>query len=73
MISLMLVAGDQSKKLANHLTNNGAFKAEYVLPTLQDNQEFLKSSIIKIDKLLYVFRPDQMNIRAEMAILKDLV
>lgn len=72
MISLMLVAGDQSKKLAEHLTNNGAFKAEYVLQNLADNQEQLKSSIIKVDKLLYVFRPDQMNIRTEMAILKDL-
>lgn len=77
MLKLMIVAGNQAAKLADHLTKTGAFRADYVFTSLSENQEKIKNSIIKVDKLLYIYQPDesktQTSIRGEMGILQELL
>ena len=77
MIKLMIVAGRQSAKLAEHLNKTGAFRADYVYHSLAQNQEKIKNSIIKVDKLLYIYQPEEDNgvtsIREDMVILQKLI
>lgn len=79
MIKLMIVAGNQASKLAEHLNSTGAFRVDFVYRSLIADQEKIKNSIIKVDKLLYVYQAEEMggqgilSIRSDMAILRNLL
>lgn len=79
MISLMIVAGVNSKPLATFLEQRGTFTADFVYNDLHSNAESLYNQIIKVDKLVYVYRLDaktgdaDTNVRADMQTLRSLL
>lgn len=72
MIRLMIVAGDRSTALADFLSK-GAFDVEYVYNSLSDGEESIRNSIIKVDKLVYVYQPESMSIREDMSLLMKML
>lgn len=72
MISLVVVAGAQTKELCSHLENNCSFKIVFQAQSLFYEKERFKNAIIKADKLLYVYQKEFTNIRNDMAFLREL-
>lgn len=79
MINIMLVAGSSSANLAKFLEQRGTFEVEFVYNDLRSNAEVLMNQIIKVDKLVYIYRISEntgeaeMNIRLDMQTLHDLI
>lgn len=77
MIKLMIVAGDRAAGLAEHLNKTGAFRIDYAFWSLVQNQDKIRNSIIRVDKLLYVYQPDDSNgvttVCEDMIFLKKLL
>lgn len=73
MIRLVIVAGAQTQKLAEHLEKSGAFSVTSAFNSLVRNQSVLKSSIIRADKMLFVFNENDLNIKEEMSVLQDIM
>lgn len=72
MINIVVVAGTQTDDLSAHLELNCAFKVIFKANSFMGAKGTIQNSIIKADKLLYVYQKDQMNIRADMSFLRDL-
>ena len=74
MIKLMLVAGENSEKLAMFLEQRGTFSVEFWTPNLA-NVEELQNKIIKVDKMLYLYQTGNasVNIKSEMHTLQILI
>lgn len=72
MINLIVIAGDQTDDLSEHLQSNSAFKVVFHANSLLGAKDEIQNSIIKADKLLYVYHKNQMNIRNDMAFLREL-
>ena len=72
MISLMIVAGSSSQSLATFLEQRGTFQADFVYNDLHSNAEELCNQIIKVDKLVYVYRIDDKTGNAETNIKNDM-
>ena len=72
MINIIVFAGMQTDELSEHLEVNCSFKVMFKAPSLIGAKESIQNSIIKADKLLYVYHKDQMNIRSDMAFLREL-
>ena len=74
MIKLMLVAGENSEKLAMFLEQRGTFSVEFWTPDLA-NVEELQNKIIKVDKMLYLYQTGNVsvNIKSEMHTLQALI
>lgn len=72
MINLIVIAGVQTEELSEHLEVNCSFKVVFKAGSLIGAKETIQNSIIKADKLLYVYQKDQMNIRRDMAFLREL-
>ena len=76
MVSMMLVAGNSSKSLADFFEKRGTFTVTNVYPNLAENIGEIQSQIIKVDKLLYLFNKDAENgadVRTEMRLLGKLL
>lgn len=79
MISIMLVAGSGSEQLAAFFKQKGTFDVEFVYDELHSNADDLLRQIIKVDKLVYIYRINEetggsdVNIRVEMQTLKTLI
>ena len=68
----MIIAGTQANSLAQFLSNSGV-DVEYCFNSVQDAKSVIENSIIKIDKLLYVYQPSIMNIRSDMSLMLRLL
>ena len=79
MISIMLVAGSGSEQLATFFNQKGTFRVDFVYNDLYSNESDLLRQIIKVDKLVYIYRINEdtggsdVNIRMEMQTLKTLI
>lgn len=79
MISIMLVAGSGSEQLAAFFKQKGTFDVEFVYDELHFNADDLLRQIVKVDKLVYIYRINEetggsdVNIRVEMQTLKTLI
>lgn len=73
MINLMLVAGERTSKLANFFKERGAFSVDFEYDSLAANEKNIKSSIVKVDKLLYVYQAGVIEIRDDMRVLSKLL
>jgi hypothetical protein len=69
----MVVAGEQTNNLKKHLEKNGAFTVDFAFKSFHSSKAEINNSIIKVDKLLFIYRPQEMQIRDEMTILRDLL
>lgn len=72
MINLIVIAGMQTDELSEHLEVNCAFKVVFKANSLIGAKDLIQNSILKADKLLYVYQKEQMNIRSDMAFLREL-
>ena len=72
MLKIMIIAGAQANSLAQFLSNSGV-DVEYCFNSVQDAKSVIENSIIKIDKLLYVYQPSIMNIRSDMSLMLRLL
>ena len=77
MIKLMLVAGSSSKNLAEFLNKRGTFSVTNVYTSLNSCLGELQTQIIRSDKFLYLYNPDNQDvnfdIRADMRALGVLL
>ena len=77
MIKIMLVAGSDSKHLADFLQQRGTFIVDFMYSNLYDNSTELLNSVIRIDKLVYIYQDTKvqsdMNIRQDMQVLKNVL
>lgn len=73
MISIMLVAGEKTEKLAKFLQQKGTFDIECSYNSLSEEINTIKDNIINVDKLVYLLDNQVLNIRTEMQLLKDLL
>lgn len=71
MRSIMIVAADKTEKLAEFFTERGTFTVDYAFESLSTNVMQIKDAIINVDKLLYVYQDDTINIRSDMQVLKE--
>ena len=55
------------------MTERGTFEVPFYYESLSKNSNEIKNSIIKVDKMLYLYQPDVMSIRYDMGILKNLL
>ena len=78
MIKLMLVAGENSNSLAEFLQQRGTFVVDFLYRDLYSNSQELLNSVIRVDKLVYVYQSREMDnlggmfIRQEMQVLKSM-
>ncbi|MEY8333118.1 hypothetical protein AALB53_08440 [Lachnospiraceae bacterium 47-T17] len=74
MIKLMVVAGDSSEKLAAFLEQRGTFSVDCWFQDLSNIEE-VQNKIIKVDKFLYLHRPNtgSVSIKSEMQTLQQLI
>lgn len=73
MINIMLIAGDKTEKLSEFLIQKGTFNLEYAFNSLSEDIHTIRDSIINVDKLVYLFDKQNINIRTEMQLLKELL
>lgn len=73
MSKLLIVAGKNSKNLRDFMTERGTFEVPFYYESLSKNSNEIKNSIIKVDKMLYLYQPDEISIRYDMGILKNLL
>ena len=79
MINIMLVAGGNSRNLATFLEQRGTFEVSFIYNDLRSNADILMNQIIKVDKLVYIYRISEetgeaeTNIRVDMQTLRDLI
>lgn len=74
MTTIMLVAGSSTKALAKSLEDrSSSLKVEYVFDSLMKHAEEMRTGIYRVDKLVYVYRDDSLDIRKDMRILQDLL
>lgn len=79
MISVLLVAGGKSKKLAEFLEERGTFVVPFYYNDLNSHVTEIQNQIIKVDKLLYLYQIDtetgeaSSNIKADMQTLRMLL
>lgn len=79
MVKVMLVAGKSSKQLAEFLEQRGTFTVDFAYIDLSSNAEELLHSVIKVDKLIYIFRGSsdgsklEMNVQQDMQLLRELL
>ena len=55
------------------MTERGTFEVPFYYESLSKNSNEIKNSIIKVDKMLYLYQPDEISIRYDMGILKKLL
>lgn len=78
MIKLMLVAGENSDSLAEFLQQRGTFVIDFLYKDLYSNSQQLLNSVIRVDKLVYVYQSHDTNnvdvtfVRREMQVLKGM-
>ena len=73
MIRIMLVAGDQTSKLAEYFKQRGSFDVTYSFSSISRYITNIQHQMIKVDKLVYVYQDDSINIRADMDALGKLL
>lgn len=73
MIKVMLVAGKDTKKLANFLSSRGTYEIERSYPSLFAEEEQILNSIIHVNKLVYVYRDTTQPLRKDMQLLIQLL
>lgn len=79
LIKIMLVAGKNSKQLAEFLEQRGTFTVDFTYNDLNGNAQELLKSIIKVDKLVYIFQTNvetgkaEMNVRLDMQLLREML
>lgn len=73
MISVMLVAGDRTKDLTSYFRQRESLEVVYSYSSIANHKTIIQNSIIKVDKLVYVYQDDSINIRRDMETLKELL
>ena len=73
MIKVMLVAGRDTKKLANFLSSRGTYEIERSYTSLFAEEEQILNSIIHVNKLVYVYRDAAQPLRKDMQLLIQLL
>ena len=69
MMELMLVAGDDTKQLADYFRERGTFSVNYCYSSLQQNKEQITSQLIKVDKLVYITKTFNQTLRTDLQTL----
>lgn len=72
MLRIIVIAGEQSENLATYLASSGS-KVIGHYSTLMDGKGDIENSIFHIDKMVYVYHPNTMDIRQDMSCLLRLV
>lgn len=73
MSKLLIIAGNNSKNLRDFMIERGTFEVPFYYESLSKNINEIKNSIVKVDKMLYLFQPEIMSIRFDMGILQNLL
>lgn len=79
MIKLMLIAGSKTDELADFLTQRGTFVVDFKYQSLNSAADSVLSSIIKVDKFVYVYNVNtenasaSTNIRSDMQVLQNML
>jgi hypothetical protein len=73
MLSIFLVAGNNTNGLKRFLSEKGALEVLYSYNTLQSAISFLENNIIAVDMLMYVYKAGDIDIRKEFQALRVLL
>lgn len=73
MSSIYIVGGSDHIKLKKYLESRGSLDVRGSINTLLDSKDEISASIINVDKLIYLYFDDSINIRAEMNTLRLLL
>lgn len=73
MSKILIIAGDNSKNLRDFMVERGTFEVPFYYESLSKSANEIKDSIIKVDKMLYLYQPNTMSIRYDMSVLKNLL
>lgn len=73
MSKLLIIAGNNSKNLRDFMVERGTFEVPFYYESLSKSMNEIKHSIIKVDKMLYLYQPEAVSIRYDMSILKNLL
>lgn len=72
MIKLLIVAGSDTTKLAKYLEEKGSFSVEFQFESLAEQMDEVKNSIIRVDKMLYIYK-EENSLRDDMQVLTELL
>lgn len=72
MIKLLIVAGNDTDKLAKYLEEKGSFSVDFQYSSLSDQVSEIKNSIIRVDKMLYIYK-EENSLREDMQVLTELL
>lgn len=72
-MKLMIVAGNGTSSLVNHIREAGTMQVEAAYDSLHDNFKIISNEIIEVDKLVYVYQDPRLDISKEMMSLKKLL
>ena len=73
MLKLMIVAGNGTSSLVDHIRGAGTMQVEAAYESLHDNFKTISNEIIEVDKLVYVYQDPRLDISKEMMSLKKLL
>lgn len=72
MSKLLLFAGNNTAAIKDFMVENGTFDVPFYFESISKNVNEIKNSIIKVDKMLYIYQ-EEMSIRYDMSILQNLL
>lgn len=72
MSKLLLFAGNNTSTIKDFMVENGTFDVPFSYESISKNINEIKNSIIKVDKMLYIYQPE-MSIRYDMSLLQNLL
>lgn len=73
MSSIYIVGGEDHSKLKSYLETRGSLSIIGSVDSLSKSKAEIQSSIIKADKMIYLYTDESLNIREEMNILRGLL
>lgn len=73
MLSLMVVASRYTKQLVSYMENNNSIEVLYSYTTIAERVQEIESTLIDVDKLVYIAHDDASVVRRDMYHLSKLI
>lgn len=73
MSKIFLVAGTITNSLAEYLNTREAVEVSIAYESLYANAKLINSSMIRVDKLVYLYQNDEISIRKDMEVLLTIL
>ena len=73
MINIMLVAGRSTESLRKYFSQRGTLEVTHSYDNLFSYKNELERNYIKVNKLVYVYQDNNMNIVRDMSLLRKLI